>query len=383
MAGLLWKLCCTSPRFLGVFIGALLSTIGIGQTTARFDTIAVTPNGDMYVLFDGLSSGIWMISDDGKRVILHSFLKDMSHGWSPVGFVLDSKGNLFGTCSAGGAHDQGTIWEISSGGSYTVLYSFNEARPGERGLRPNGIAVNEKGDLFGICSEGGPSGYGTVWELSTGGSFTTLHSFGVTKPDGKLPIGSLTIDREGNLFGTCYHGGGPGADGTLWEVIAGGGYKTVHTFGMADSDGKGPTCGACVDSKGNLFGTCEYGGLAGSGIVWEISLNGTEKILHEFGTHAPDCKAPYSIYLDQVGNIFGMAASDSHDCRTVWELSATKIFRILHSFESHDLAYGLAMNPQGDIFGTFGLDSHENITEGGTIWELPQYGTYKKLSPPQ
>jgi uncharacterized repeat protein (TIGR03803 family) len=46
---------------------------------------------------------------------------------------------------------------------------------------------------------------GTIFKISTGGEFTTLHSF--TGPDGEFPLGGLMQATNGTLYGTTYLGG--------------------------------------------------------------------------------------------------------------------------------------------------------------------------------
>ena len=46
-------------------------------------------------------------------------------GASPIaGLIMDAKGHLYGTTNGGGAHGQGTVFELTPAGRETVLYSF-------------------------------------------------------------------------------------------------------------------------------------------------------------------------------------------------------------------------------------------------------------------
>ncbi|HEY4813178.1 MAG TPA: choice-of-anchor tandem repeat GloVer-containing protein, partial [Chthoniobacterales bacterium] len=69
-------------------------------------------------------------------------------------------------------------------------------------------------------------GYGTVWEISSGGTFTTLHNFAET--DGAYPYGRPFVTKSGDVYGTTYYGGSSGY-GTLWEITGAG--QKVHAKG--------------------------------------------------------------------------------------------------------------------------------------------------------
>jgi hypothetical protein len=84
--------------------------------------------------------------------------------------VLGPGGVLYGTTASGGtgSPSQGTIYEMippsSPGGSWTevVLYSFTGAADGEF---PNAVALGADGNLYGTTLEGGAHNEGTVFQL--------------------------------------------------------------------------------------------------------------------------------------------------------------------------------------------------------------------------
>ncbi len=142
-----------------------------------------------------------------------------------------------------------------------------------------------------------------------------LHSFG-NGTDGESPYGSLIMDAAGNLYGTTYWGGIRGS-GMVFELTPNesGGWteKVLHSFGNR-ADGAGPTGGLIFDAAGNLYGTTENGGIhlcngVNCGTVFELSPNGsggwTEKVLHSFGG-GDDGSAPYAgVVFDTAGNLYG------------------------------------------------------------------------------
>jgi uncharacterized repeat protein (TIGR03803 family) len=74
------------------------------------------------------------------------------------------------------------------------------------------------GNFYGTTSGGGSSGDGTVFEITSGGTLTTLHSFQST--DGAEPEGGLLQATSGALYGTTFEGGAP-EDGTVFALGVG------------------------------------------------------------------------------------------------------------------------------------------------------------------
>src|SRR5205814_1665277 len=95
----------------------------------------------------------------------------------------------------------------------TVVYSFAGDEDGE--YADTDLVRDAAGNLYGTTVQGGTSASGTVWELSpSGGSWThsVLYSFsGGT--DGGEPYKGVTLDAQGNLFGTAVTGGSGGCEG--------------------------------------------------------------------------------------------------------------------------------------------------------------------------
>ncbi len=131
-----------------------------------------------------------------QEKILHNFTPNNKEGLGPSdngSLVFDSAGNLYGTTNAGGAHDYGTVFELTpkAGGGWIeeVLYSFN--LDGADAAYPDGgLILDSAGNLYGTAN-GGAYGDGTVFELvhaSSGGwTETGLHSFNPNGGDGQSP----------------------------------------------------------------------------------------------------------------------------------------------------------------------------------------------------
>jgi uncharacterized repeat protein (TIGR03803 family) len=136
------------------------------------------------------------------------------------GLIADAAGNLFGTTFSGGAYNDGTVYElVNNGGAYTMvtLVSFN----GIDGANPGaGLIEDAAGNLFGTTEAGGADNDGTVFEIAkANGIYASTPATLVTfnGANGASPQSGLTLDSHGNLFGTTF-AGGANNDGTVFEL---------------------------------------------------------------------------------------------------------------------------------------------------------------------
>jgi len=167
----------------------------------------LTPNQD----------GTWTESD------LHDFTFGLDGGGPSSGLTIDSAGNLYGETLYGGSFacptsGCGVIFElspISGGWNYTVVYTFNGLN-GSKGASPRGgLTIGSKGELYGTTWGGGdPScfngyGCGTIFKLfpKDGGGYSLSMIGRFDGANGSSPVGGVTTDAEGNLYGTASQGG--------------------------------------------------------------------------------------------------------------------------------------------------------------------------------
>jgi uncharacterized repeat protein (TIGR03803 family) len=82
--------------------------------------------------------------------------------------VMDGEGNLYGTERCNGASNLGTVFKLtSSGGSWTYT-SLHDFTGGNDGKYPySNVVIDAKGNLYGTASAGGANNQGVVWEISS------------------------------------------------------------------------------------------------------------------------------------------------------------------------------------------------------------------------
>jgi len=168
---------------------------------------------------------VFKVDKTGKETVLHSFCSEAkcADGLYPtVGVIQDKAGNLFGTTPDGGTHvHYGTLFEVNTSGTESVLYSFpGHVDVGE--VNPSSLAMDAAGNFYGTTAQGGKFNKGSVYSWTIAGKERTLYSFN-DEADGGYPDG-LILDPAGNLYGTNGLGGdlsgcnGNGC-GTAFELI--------------------------------------------------------------------------------------------------------------------------------------------------------------------
>jgi uncharacterized repeat protein (TIGR03803 family) len=221
---------------------------------------------------------IFKITPQGKLTTLHSFAGYPTEGSAPnAGLMQATNGNFYGTTTSGGAFDGGTVFEITPRGTLTTLHSFGSSATD--GVAPYAsLVLGRDGDLYGTTSAGGSGSDGTVFKITRTGTLTTLYSFcsqtGCT--DGAQPEANLTLGTDGNLYGTASRGGAYG-EGLIFNVTSGGTISTLYNFCSggypACPDGLSPYSGLLQATSGNfLGGTISGGGAFGAGTIFSFSL---------------------------------------------------------------------------------------------------------------
>jgi len=185
----------------------------------------------------------------GGYKVLHSFLGGTDGANPYAGVAIDSAGNLYGTTFGGGAPGKGVVYKVSASGQEAVLYTFTGGADG--GSPYAGVVLDAAGNLYGTTYYGGTANAGAVYEVSTSGQETVLYSF-TGGADGANPYGGVTLDSSGNLYGTTY-GRGTSNDGVVYALDASGHETVLHDFDGHDNGGT-PRDGVVVDSAGNLYG---------------------------------------------------------------------------------------------------------------------------------
>jgi uncharacterized repeat protein (TIGR03803 family) len=271
--------------------------------------LVLATNGNFYgTTYEGGANGsgtVFEITPGGTVTTLYSFCSqtNCADGDLPSAAVVQAAdGTFFGTTHQGGANGDGTVFQLAPDGTLTTLYSFCAQTNCADGYFPYaGLAQSTNGTLYGTTYYGGANQRGTVFEITTAGTFTTLHSFDGT--DGEYPVAGLVLATNGNFFGTTTAAGANGG-GTMFEITAGGTLTTLYNFDYFNTDGYDPVAGLVQAANGNFFGATAFGGANTDGTVFEITTGGVLTTLHSFDV--ADGERPSARLVQATnGNLYG------------------------------------------------------------------------------
>ena len=288
---------------------------------------------------------------------------------SPViGAVLNA--TIYGTTTGGGASSHGSLFSITTSGSYTLLHSFSG---GADGNYPNGgLVTNEASTVFGTTRSGADS-YGTLWSYA-GGTLTTLHSF-ASNTDLAIPLQGPELNAHSVLFGSAATGA-PNNNGGIYRLKPNGDYKILYNF-LSGKDGHCPYSGIAVNKVATIYGTTVGMGYGGNptGSVWKLSKGGTLTTIYVFKDGADGEWPDQAPVMDKAGNVYGTTHVQNGGtfAGAIWRGSSTGTFSVLHDLTAS--TDGSAPN------GPLVLNTDGNLYGGTTSGGPGGYGTVFQITP--
>ncbi len=313
------------------------------------------------------------------------------NGDQPVaGLVADKAGNLYGTTSAGGTSDAGTVFQLKppapgkTDWTLKTLVNFT----GKNGSAPLGrLLLDASGNLYGTTSTGGPSKVGTVFRLTpppkgkTDWTLKTLFAFNAK--NGYGPSSGLIMDAAGALYGTTVSG--TVDDGTVFKLSPPAPGKTAWTLKTLvvfdGSDGNAPGGGVVMDKAGKLYGVTKSGGSWYDGTVYRLTPPASGKttwtldtLVHFNGANGDSPRG--DLVLDKSGALYGTtSAGGAADKGTVFKLTPpasgkTWTLKTLVSFTEDNgkgPEAGLLPDGAGDFLGT---TFYGGTWSDGTVFKL-------------
>ncbi|HEX3664974.1 MAG TPA: choice-of-anchor tandem repeat GloVer-containing protein [Rhizomicrobium sp.] len=321
-------------------------------------------------------------------------------GIGPTGpLVTDNHGRFYGTTQVGGANGAGSVFSLyknrkSHKWTEKSLYSFCSVAFCADGYIPGGtVSVDSSGIIYGTTYAGGTrgcgyngDGCGVVYKLTPDGTETVLHAF-TNGSDGSSPYAPPIADGSGNLYGTTALGGGTGCGGLgcgiVYEISANGHESVLHAFTGGD-DGSNPYFGVLTfDDSGNVVGTTILGGENDEGTVFKVSPSGTESIMYSFDPTDSGHNPEYGLISDAAGNFYGATPDGGvNGAGVVFSLSPNGSQTVLYSFsggsDGASPSSALVFDAQGNLYGTTlsgGIGCAKYLPGGcGTVFKLSPQG---------
>ncbi|HZY98133.1 MAG TPA: choice-of-anchor tandem repeat GloVer-containing protein [Candidatus Baltobacteraceae bacterium] len=318
--------------------------------------------------------------------VLHSFTGAVNDGSAPIS-SLTKAGNLFyGVSGGGGRYGQGTVFSTYPDGTgFKVVYSFQGKQDGMPSTAT--ALTNVGGTLYGTTAAGGAANNGTVFSVTTAGTFKTLYGFKGGTSDGASPQSPL-VNVSGTLYGTTFSGGSVrvgnnlcNSCGTLFSVTKGGKEKVLYFFGSVKGDGHHPI-GTLAYLNRKFYGATESGGY-GSGTIFGATAGGKETVLYTFKNKADGrCNGGYCNLTKLNGTLYGTAEfGGKKHVGSIFSITPQGTFKTLFSASrsGHVFPSAPLLNVNGKFYGT--MSDHEvgngsvfSITTDGTLTTIYKFG---------
>jgi len=332
---------------------------------------------------DGGCGTVFEITPDGELTTLYNFCAQAgcTDGEFPgFGLVLGTDGNFYGTTEQAGPNGFGTVFQITSAGVLTTLHGFDYGD----GSVPTELVQAANGNFYGTTQWGGTGtacssnvGCGTVFKITSAGTFTKLYNFcsQTSCTDGTTPLAGLVQARNGNFYGTT-EGGGTNGDGTVFAIAGNGKFTTLYSFcSQANcNDGEFPQAGLVQATNGSLYGTTSGGGTSALGTVFAITTAGNLTTLYNFCSlrFCNDGAVPSGALVQgSDGNLFGTTLNAGLDASgSVFGITPAGRLTTLHVFDASDgeLPYAQLLQTASGIF--YGITSGGGTNGNGTVFSL-------------
>jgi uncharacterized repeat protein (TIGR03803 family) len=352
------------------------------------------PDGNLYGVAGGgahKDGVIYKITPEGVLTTLYSFcsLPNCADGSAPGPLVVGLDGNLYGTTLYAGAHSApntvgGTIFKITPSGTFTTLYSFCGQSCGD-GIGPGGLILGNSGNFFGGTGKGGAHNFGTIFEITPKGVLTTLYNFcsKTNCSDGESAT-DMVLAANGIFYGNTF--GATQTTGTFFRMTTKGVLTTITNICDANCGSGEIEAGSLLQGpNGNFYGVNSDGG-AGGGAIVEMTPKGVQTTLYTFcfATKCPDGSTPMGgLAFATDGNFYGTTGAGGEPnqghrcepfCGTIFQISPQGAFTTVYKFcPVNPCADGsrpdtfLLQATDGNIYGTA---SESGTKNNGTVFKL-------------
>lgn len=317
-------------------------------------------------------------------------LSNDADGGSPGATMIQGRdGNFYGT-SGWTNRVHCTVFKITPDGTLTTLWQFGSLSNNADGnVLFSGLVQGRDGDFYGTTQDGGTNvHFGTVFKITSVGTFTPLWQFGsvFNYLDGIRPIGGLVQGSDGNFYGTT-GGYASFSQGTVFRISPDGNLTTLHTFGSFATDGKSPATSLVQGSDGNFYGTTASGGAFGQGTLFQITPAGVLTNIWNFtgGMDGSLCLA--ALVEGPDGLFYGTTLNGgSYNRGTIFKITSAGTLTPLWQFGSlsnggdgyHPEA-ALVLGSDGDFYGTASGGGTNGLYSYGTVFKITSDGTLTPL----
>ncbi len=353
----------------GVTLDTLYSFAGSTFGYVPFAGLVQARDGNFYgTATQGGSSGygtVFRVTTNGAISLLHAF-SDNTEGAIPYSPLIQaSNSSLYGVTYIGSSSQYGTAFRMTTNGANTTMAGFNYTTSG--GYPVGGVFQAKDGNFYGTTLEGGLSGYGTLFRISSANVLTTLRSFNGN--DAAYSSSMLMQGIDGNLYGTAEAGGTNGGWGTVFSSTTAGVTAPVVSFDY--TNGASPVAGLVQDRDGTFYGTAYYGGANGAGCVFKVTPDGALASIYSF-TGGSDGGNPFGgLVFSSDGNLYGTTEKGgNYNLGTIYRISTAGAFATVAHFDGFQGAAPECTLMQGTDGNLYGTASGGGQNNEGAVYRL-------------
>lgn len=307
--------------------------------------------------------------------IIYSLNSVTGDGRYPFSKLIEAEeGVLAGTCNEGGTSGNGTVFKISTTGEFTRLRSLSASSTG--GYPKAGLSLADEGLMYGVTEFGGSQGFGTIFTIDLDGTFTKVKDLQYAN-HGSNTIAPLTYDSNENAMIGTSSSGGANSLGSLFSLsLSNHGILKLHDFSMPKTGSK-PT--SIFRQENTLYGITENGGTFNAGVFYKIDLAGNREVLHHFNPDEDGQNPNGNLFKDMDGSYYGTTRfGGQNNSGTIFKVSTTGNFEVLHHFASSaQFPYGgVIKHSNGSLYGTL---STGGMYGDGILYEVNEDGEFSTL----
>jgi MYXO-CTERM domain-containing protein len=373
--GVFTPLVVSSPTLNVIYNFTPASSAGINPVAALIQAT----DGNLYgtTPLGGTSNlgTVFKVTTTGTFTNLVSF--NGANGNSPeAALVQGTDGNFYGTTLLGGSNNDGTVFKTTSTGALTALLSFNGT---SGGFPYAGLVQGTDGNFYGTTEEGGSSNEGTVFTITTTTTFTSLVPF--TGANGSNPFANVIQGNDGDFYGTT-HSGGSGGDGSVFKTTAAGSLTTLVSFNSSSlplaADGGMPLAALVQGGDGNFYGTTSQGGSSSLGTIFKMTPAGTLTTLVTFtGANGAEFSSGINplpeaaLVQGSDGNFYGTTPfGGTNGAGTIFKMTPAGVLTTLFSFNTSNGANPYAGLVQGSDGNFYGTTQNGGSLNDGVVFQL-------------
>jgi uncharacterized protein (TIGR03437 family) len=298
---------------------------------------------------------------------------------SPTALILGPDGNFYGAATsssnAAGPSNMVTLFQMTLVGTLASLATIRTNGNGTQ------MVAGQDGRIYIVIEYGGQTEQGGIYELTTSGTLTLLYSFGGGATPMQEPV-TLVQAPNGTFYGSTRVGAGPGGagfNGSIFSAQISGGSTTLSTIYSYPNIGFDYAVALTLGTDGNIYGVESFD----AGRIFRLAPSGTYTVLYELSSPVTDGYGAESLVRGADGNFYGFAGSGgANGSGTIFKITPLGAYTVLYNFPVGGGYFG-AIGPQSLLQGAdgslYGATAYGGTNNSGSIYRITTSGAFTTL----